>query len=189
MKEVYHLSNKATERVFVNHNIKVPKVLLITHENVNLGVIPTSQALQIAQESNLDLVQVTPPTKDRPPTCKLMDYGKHKYNLSKKKKEADRKQRESTVKEKEIWFRPSTGLNDLRVKAEKALQFLEEGCRLKVKIKFTGREISHKNVAMQTLYTFVDLVPSAQMESNPSMDDGRVLSVFLVKKVVEKESK
>lgn len=171
-----------SERVFINHGIRAPKILCIDHENVNLGIISTSQALQLAMEQSLDLVQVAPPTKDRPPTCKIINYGKWKYENSKKKKESDRKQRESFIKEKEIWFRPTTDTNDLQIKAKKVEELIADNCRVKVKIKFTGREISHKEVAMSTLDAFLNMLPEIQCESHPQMD-GKFLLVNLVKKI------
>ncbi|HVI42753.1 MAG TPA: translation initiation factor IF-3, partial [Anaerovoracaceae bacterium] len=136
--------NKNQDRIIINHQIRGQKVFCINHENVNLGLIPLSQALNLAQEHGLDLVQVSAPSKDRAPTCKILDSGKYKYDLSKKKKEAEKKQREAIVKTKEIKFRPTTDLNDLKTKARKAEGFIEEGCRVKISITFKGREISHQ---------------------------------------------
>jgi translation initiation factor IF-3 len=175
------MNNKGMEKVYINQSIKFPKVLCIDHNNVNLGVIATSQALALAIEHNLDLVQVGPPNRDRIPTCKILNYGKYKYELSKKKKETDRKQRESVIKEHEIKFRPSTDSNDLKVKAKKAEEFLAEGDRLRVTIAFKGREVSHKEVALRTLNEFVGMIPNAQFANPPSME-GKMMTVFVVRR-------
>lgn len=169
------------EKVFINQSIKFPKVLCIDNNNNNLGIIETVRALSLALTQGLDLVQVSPPNRDRVPTCKILNYGKYKYELSKKKKEADKKQRESTIKEHEIKFRPSTDSNDLKIKARKADEFLAEGSRVRVTISFKGREISHKEVAIKTLYEFAALVPNAKLLNSPSVE-GKSMTVFIVRK-------
>ena len=155
--------------------------MCITQDNVNLGLIPLSQALSMAQEQGLDLVQVSAPSKDRAPTCKILDSGKYKYELSKKKKEADKRQRDAIVKTKEIKFRPTTDLNDLKTKARKAEEFIEEGCRVKISITFKGREMSHQEVGLSTLETFMSFLPDLKMVGKPSFDK-RDLTVFLSKR-------
>lgn len=175
------INNRNSDRLFINYSIRAQKVLCIDHNNVNLGVISLSEALSLAQASGLDLVQVSPPSKDRAPTCKILDSGKYKYELSKKKKETDKKQRESIIKTKEIKFRPTTDLNDLKTKARKVEEFIEEGCRVKVTITFKGREISHQEVAFKTLREFMDLLPQLQTLGKPSLDR-KDLSVFIGKK-------
>lgn len=175
------MNNKNQDRVFVNQNIKFPKVLCIDDNNTNLGVIPTSQALALAQDVGLDLVQVAPPNKDRIITCRIMDFGRYKFELSKNKKEADRKQRQSLIKEKEIKFRPTTDINDLTYKAKKTVEFLEEGCRVQLTMIFRGREANHKEVGMETLETFLSMVPNAEVISSPNFD-GRNLTTIVIKK-------
>lgn len=172
---------KNNDRVFINHYIKVPTVLCIDQNNENLGVIATSKALELAREAGLDLVQVSPPTKEREATCRITNYGKLRYDESKKKKEADRKQREAIVKEKEIKFHPSTQYNDLQYKAKKAEEILAEGDRVRVSIVFRGREASHRDLGLETLNQFLDLIPSGEIISQPNFD-GKVLSTVLVRK-------
>lgn len=153
----------------MNRQIRSREVVCINQDNENMGVIPTFDALKMADDVGLDLVQITN-GKDRTPTCKILDYGKFKYDASRKQKAAAKKQRESAVKVKEIKFRPTTDINDLRTKARKALQFLNEGHRIKVTIQFKGREVSHQEVALDTLKQFVDLVPDLLLDSDPKMD-------------------
>lgn len=176
---------KNSDRVFLNQNIRVPKVFCIDEQNVNLGIINTSEALKLAQDAGLDLVQVSPPTKDRPPTCKITDYGKYRYDASKKKKEAEKKQREqqNLSEPKEIKFRPVTDMNDLQIKAKKTEEFLSEGFKVKISIIFKGRELSHKEVAYETLDHFMSFLPNCQLAQNPSMaENGKTLTTFVVRK-------
>lgn len=157
--------------------IRAPRVLLIDHENQNRGVVTTSEALGLATEVGLDLVQVSPPSKDRPPTCKIMNYGKFKYDQTKNQKLAAKKQRESAIKVKEIKFRPTTDMNDLKTKAKKALEFIEEGNKVKITIMFKNSEISNygrqafaKDSAFDMLNEFLTLVPNLQLSCNPTME-------------------
>lgn len=170
-----------SDKVFINGSIRVPFVLCIDDSNTNIGVIPTHQALSMARNAGLDLVQINPPTKDKPPTCKILDYGKYKYDLSKKQKESAKKQRESIVKEKEIWLRPTTDSHDVITKAKKAKEILIEGNKLKVKIKFNGRELDHKDIAMNTLSLFVESMKDSKLESAPFME-GKLLTASIVLK-------
>lgn len=172
----------ASERVFINNSIRVPKVLVIDDAGKNLGVLPTYEALKIAVERGLDLVQMSPPRGGMPPTCKILDYGKYKYTQSKNTRAAERKQRESEVKTKEICFRPVTDDNDLRIKAKKTQEFLHEGDKVKIVIKFRNREASHKEVAMNTFNYFLDLVGDFILLSAPSMEGSKALVAMLGKK-------
>lgn len=159
----------------INRQIRAPKVLCIDNEDNNMGVIDTFQALKIAEEKNLDLVQVSPSSREKPPTCRIMDYGKFKYQQSKNMKSAAKKARENEIKVKEIKFRPNTGINDLKTKAVKAEEFLNEGHKVKISILFKGREISHQDLGKQTLQTFVDLVSNMVLVEQPVLN-GKVLS-------------
>lgn len=174
-------SSKSEPRIFINYGIRATQVLCIDHLNNNLGVIPFAEAMNIAKENNLDLVQMAPPGKDRPPTVRIIDHGRHKYDLSKKKKEADKRQRENIIKIKEIKFRPTTGDNDLKIKARQADDFLKEGHKVKVSVTFKGREMTHQEVALDTLEIFLGLVTLGELESQPMLDN-KNLTVFLIKK-------
>lgn len=170
---------KNRDRDFVNRRISAPKVLCIDHNNDNVGVIPTSEALSLAEQQGLDLVQVSPPSKNnRFPTCKILDYGKYKYDQSKKLKSQAKKRRESAVKTKEVKFRPCTDVNDLTVKAKRAARFLSEGHRVKVVVNFKGRELAHKDVAFDKMQHFFELVDEYELINEPSMD-GRTMVALL----------
>ncbi len=174
--------NNNNNFVPINHQIRTPTVRCIDAEGNNLGIIDKIEAIKLAQDSKLDLIQVTPGDFNNPPTCRILDYGKYKYELSKRQKDNAKKQRESAVKIKEIKFRPGTDQNDLKTKAVKTQEILEDGDRVKVSIFFKGREIAHKNVGMETLNKFLAMVPNMQLLGEPTQQ-GKILSVIGTKKL------
>jgi translation initiation factor IF-3 len=167
------------ETHLINRNIKSPQVLCIDADNMNRGLISINEALLLAESSGLDLVQISS-GKDVP-TCKILDYSKFKYEIQKKDKAAKKKQRENAVKVKEIKFRPTTGENDLKIKAKQAQAFIDDGDKLKVTITFKGREMSHREVGHEALTKFLAMLTNASIEESPSMY-GRNLSATVVKK-------
>lgn len=177
----FNKHKRNTDFVPTNHQIRSPKVRCIDSEDNNLGVIDKLEAIRIAENAKLDLVQVAPGNRDNPPTCRILDSGKYKYEMSKRKKENAKKQRESAVKIKEVKFRPNTDQNDLKTKATKAQQFIEDGHRVKVSIFFRGREITHKDVGMETLNKFLQMVPNMHLLGEP-VQQGKILSVIGTRK-------
>lgn len=167
-------NNKVNGKFFVGRQIRASQVLLINDQNENLGVVGLDIALQKAYDVGLDLVQVS--FDNNKPTCKIIDFGKFKYEQSKKEKLAKKKQREGEIRIKEIKFRPTTDLNDLKIKAKKAKDFLLDGDKVKVTIVFRGRELSHKEVADDTLKSFLSFLPEADIISEPLLN-GKNLSV------------
>ena len=180
MNKSYRDRQGNSDRLLTNHSIYGNKVLCIEHNNNNLGIISKQSALNLAQELNLDLVQIAL-GNNKIPTCKIIDAGKYKYELSKKKKENEKKQRESLVKFKEVKFRPTTDENDLKIKAKKTDEFLAENFKVKVGIDFKGRELSHQEVAMQTLQQFLSYCNLAEVDGSQTLEN-RKLSIFLYKK-------
>jgi len=172
---------KSEVRYFINKQIRASQVLCIDQDGNNRGVIPFYEALKLAEQSQLDLVQIGFPPNGQPPTCKILDFGKFKYEQSKKEKQAKKKQRESTIEIKEIKLRPSTADNDLRIKAKQAQEFLNDGDKVKISVMFHGREITHQQVGMVTLNTFISYVSNGQVETAPTMN-GKDLVVVLSKK-------
>lgn len=168
------------EKYFVNHFIRAKKVRCIS-DNENYGVIQIDDALKLANDAGLDLVQISN-GNDGIPTCKILNYSKFKYEQSKKEKLAKKKQRENTIKVKEIKFRPSTDDNDLKTKAKRAQEFLDDGNKLKVTIVFKGRELNYKEIAQETLNKFVNFLDGYEFENAPSLS-GKFLTVILFKKV------
>ncbi|HIH2762265.1 MAG TPA: translation initiation factor IF-3 [Candidatus Azoamicus sp.] len=130
--------NKLKNRI--NEEIKSRQIRLIDEEGKQIGIITLEEGLKLAKELNLDLVEIQP--KTTPPVVKLMDYGKFKFEINKKKSNIKKKQKE--IKIKEIKFRPNTGTNDYMIKLKNIKKFLEEGNKVKITICFKGREIIHK---------------------------------------------
>ena len=123
-------------------------------------------------------MQISYSRQDNVPACKILDYGKYKYDLSKKQKDISKKQRENKVKTKEVKFRPNTGINDLKVKAKKTISFLEQGHKVKVSVKFKGRELNLRGVGYSKLDEFLNLVSRYQFLTEPSQD-GRALIALI----------
>ncbi len=171
---------KKEEKHFVGRSIRAHEVRCIDAEG-NHSVLSTLKALALAEQQGLDLVQISNGSRDEIPTCKILDYSKFKYEQSKKDKAVKKKQRENSVKIKEIKFRPSTGENDLKTKAKHAQEFMDEGHRIKVTIVFKGRELAYKDVARDTLDMFVGFLSDAVYEHEPSIS-GRFMSVMIAKK-------
>jgi translation initiation factor IF-3 len=153
----------------------VPQVRVVGADGEMLGVLDTSDALRIARESNLDLVEVNP--KAFPPVCKIMDFGKFKYE--EKKRQAEARKRQATVELKEIKLRPKTDDHDLEVKIRHILRFLGEGDKVKCTVRFRGREITHPEMAERQLRLIVErLGASASVEAEPKME-GRTMTLLL----------
>src|ERR1700722_16870100 len=134
-------------QIRVNHRIRVPEILVIGPDGGKLGVLQTHEAMRLAQEQGLDLVEVNP--KADPPVCKILDFGKYKYEEKKKSAEAKRKQ--TVVESKEIKLRPKTDDHDVNFKIKAARRFLEAGHKVKITVRFRGREITHPEKASEQI--------------------------------------
>jgi translation initiation factor IF-3 len=178
--------NKKAPNNFVpsNYRIKQRVVQCINSDGENLGDMSRDDAIRLAKSEGLDLVMISS-GNENVPICKILDYGKYKYDQSKKQKELSKKQRESEIKIKELKFRPSTAENDLRIKAGKVKDILEDGDRVKVTIAFRGREMSHTNIGYDTLNSFIDMIseiyPAVELINKPTMQ-GRFLTTLIGKK-------
>ncbi len=162
----------------VNRRIRVPEVRVIGADGQQLGVLRTDEALRIAEQGGLDLVEVSP--KAMPPVCKIMDYGKFKYEDAKKKKEA--KKHQSTVTLKEIKFRPKTDEHDFDFKVKHIRRFLSEGNKAKLVVIFRGREIVHPETGQAVLKRVVEVTADiANVEQMPMMEGRRMLMVIAPK--------
>ncbi len=165
-------------QIRVNRRIRVPEVRVVAEDGSNLGVIPTEQALSRALGLGLDLVEVNP--KASPPVCKILDFGKFKYEEKKKQSEAKKKQ--TVVEVKEVKLRPKTDDHDLNVKVRAARRFIESGNKVKVTCRFRGREITHPERAqMQHDYVVSQLEDLANVEQRPTME-GRTMAMILAPK-------
>lgn len=159
----------------VNQQIRVREVRVIDEEGQQLGIFLTYEALRLASEKGLDLVEVAP--NAIPPVCRFLDYGKFQYERQKKEREARKTQK--IIEIKEIRLRPRTGEHDIDTKVRHALNFLEEGSKVKVTVRFRGREITHPEIAREQLEEFVTKIGSAAIvEAQPSME-GRNLFLLL----------
>ncbi len=159
----------------INEQIRDREVRLISDKGEQLGIVPLKEALQMAREKELDLVKVAPEAK--PPVCKFLDYGKYKYEISKKEKESKKKQKIITVKE--IRLRPRIEENDLMTKSKMASKFLEKGDKVKVVVRFRGRELGHKEIGFEVINNFIaKLSDFGKPEARPKFE-GNSLVVIL----------
>ena len=165
----------AAQDHLLNEDIKAPEVRLISETGEQLGLMSAEEALRIAVEKEMDLVMIAPGSK--PPVCKIMDYGKYRFEQAKREKEAKKNQR--VIEIKEIRMSPSIGDNDFNTKLRAGQKFLSEGNRLKVTIRFRGREMAHTNIGEQLLKAFAEKCADlANMDKNPKLE-GRNMSMFL----------
>jgi len=168
--------------VRINTRIRAREVRLINHEGVQVGVVPLYQALQMAEEVGLDLVEVS--SQAVPPVCRIMDFGKFKYQKKKRVQEA--KKRQIVVQLKEVKIRYRTEENDLKTKLRQAREFLEEGHKVKFLMFFKGREIQFANLGQQVMEKVAaELLEAAILERPPRME-GRVLAMYFASKGVKK---
>ncbi len=138
----------------INEAIRDKEVRLIGEDGEQLGIMSSRQAMEIATAKELDLVKISP--NANPPVCKIMDYGKYKYESAKREKESKKKQK--IVVLKELRLRPFVEENDLKTKAKMGLKFLDNGDKLKVSVRFRGRELGHKDIGFTVLEKFVELI-------------------------------
>src|SRR5271154_766101 len=165
-------------QIRVNHRIRVPEVLVIGPDGGKLGVLQTHEALRMAQEQGLDLVEINP--KAEPPVCKILDFGKYKYE--EKKKQAQARRNQSVVEIKEIKLRPKTDEHDIAFKVKAARRFLEAGHKVKFTVRFRGREITHPEKAHEQLDVVLKACEDvANVETRPMME-ARAMSVVVAPK-------
>jgi translation initiation factor IF-3 len=168
--------NLAIRRLRVNERIRIPKVRLISSDGKQLGIVPKWEALRMAREEGLDLVEVAPNV--RPPVCKIMDYGKYVYD--EKRKEKVRRQKQHVVYMREIKIRVKTQEHDYQVKLKKVREFLSEGNKVKISLRFRGREIVHIQMGKDILKRFAtDLSDISQIESPPRLE-GKQLAMIVI---------
>ncbi|MBW3560498.1 MAG: translation initiation factor IF-3 [Proteobacteria bacterium] len=161
-----------------NEDIRVPKVLLIDEHGEKQGIMPTSAAIEAAQEAGLDLVEVSPNAD--PPVCKILDYGKFRFQEQKKKNEARKKQK--VVEIKEIKLRPNIDDHDYDVKARAMHRFFEEGDKVKVTLRFRGRELAHPELGMKLLQKVrADFEEETKVEYEPRMEGKQMIMILAPK--------
>ena len=173
--------NKSIQReetrdsVRINNNIRISPIRVVSEDGEQLGIIPTEQALERARDAGLDLVEVAP--NERPPVCRIMDYGKYKYD---KNEEEDTGQ--SHTKTKEIRLRPKTGEEDIRTKIRQAEKFLEHKDKVQVSVLFRGREMAHIEEGHKVMEMVIEtLSPVGKVETQPQQHGRRIICMIAPK--------
>ncbi len=165
--------------VRINGEINTPEVRLVGVEGEPLGIVSITDAMRMAEEAEIDLVEIAPTAK--PPVCRLMDYGKFKYRESKKAHEAKLKQKQIQVKE--IKFRPGTDEGDYQIKLRNLLRFLTDGDKTKITLRFRGREMAHQELGVALLKRVeADLAALGQVEQWPKLEGRQMVMIIAPKK-------
>ena len=164
------------KRTRVNTQIRVPKIRLIDQDGEQVGIVDTAEALAQAQKANLDLVEISPNAE--PPVCRIMDHGKYLFELNRRKKAQKKKLKQIHVKE--VKFRPGTDVGDFQVKVRKICTFLGRGDKVKISLRFRGREMQHKELGLALLDRVKTELPEGyQIEQEPKME-GRQMTMIVV---------
>ena len=162
----------------INGQIRDKEVRVIAENGDQLGVMPVKEAMKLAQEAELDLVKIAP--KAQPPVCKIIDYGKYRYELARKEKEAKKKQK--TVEVKEVRISPNIDTNDLNTKVNNAKKFIAKGNKVKVTLRFRGREMAHMQTSKHILDDFAQMLSDVAVVEKAPKVEGRTMTMFLTEK-------
>ena len=162
----------------INEQIRDKEVRVIGQEGQQLGVMSPKDAMKLAREAELDLVKIAPQAK--PPVCKIIDYGKYRYELARKEKEAKKKQK--TIEVKEVRLSPNIDSNDLNTKIASARKFIEKGNKVKVTLRFRGREMAHVQSSRHILDEFAKALEDIALVDKPAKMEGRSMAMFLTEK-------
>lgn len=162
----------------INEDIRDREVRVVTDGGEQLGIMSAKEALRKAEERNLDLVKISPNAK--PPVCKIMDYGKYRFDMIKKEKEAKKKQK--VIEVKELRLSPNIDTHDVQVKVKKAIEFLKNGDKVKVSIRFRGREIGHSKTSVVILEDFAKEVSEVGVVDKAPKMEAKSLVMFLAPK-------
>ena len=162
----------------INEQIRDREVLLIGEHGEKLGIMSAKEAYKMALEADLDLVKIAPTAK--PPVCKIIDYGKYRYELVRKEKEAKKKQK--VIEIKEVRLSPNIDTNDLNTKTNNARKFLSKGNKVKVTLRFRGREMAHVQQSRHILDDFAESLADIAVVEKPAKMEGRAMSMVLTEK-------
>ena len=162
----------------INEQIRDREIRLIGEDGEQLGIMSAREAMKIAQEAELDLVKIAPAAN--PPVCKIIDYGKYKYEQARKEKEAKKKQK--TVEVKEVRLSPNIDTNDLNTKINNAKKFISKGNKVKVTLRFRGREMAHVQQSKHILDDFAETLADVAVVEKPAKMEGRAMSMVLAEK-------
>ncbi|WP_058533301.1 translation initiation factor IF-3 [Legionella saoudiensis] len=172
-------TKRESDRARINEQINVPEVRLIDVDGNQAGIVSIREALRLAEEAGLDLVEISPTAK--PPVCRIMDYGKFLFELSKKQAEAKKRQKQTQVKE--LKFRPTTEDGDYQVKLRNLIRFLNHGDKVKITLRFRGREMAHQELGMKILERIQqDTAEFAVVEQHAKREGRQLLMVLSPKK-------
>lgn len=170
--------NIATKETQINEEIRDREVRVIDSDGTQLGIMPIAEAMRLADEKNTDLVKIAPQAK--PPVCKIMDYGKYRFEQAKREKEAKKNQRVIEIKEVRLSLNIDT--HDFETKANQAIKFLKSGNRVKVSIRFRGREMAHPENGLVTMSKFAEAVNEYGTVEKPAKLEGRSMLMFIAAK-------
>jgi translation initiation factor IF-3 len=169
--------------VRVNDRIRAREIRVIDEEGKQLGIMPPFEALKVARSQGLDLVEVAPTAN--PPVCRIMNYGKYLYQLSKRQHEARKHQK--SIELKEVKMRPRTSTHDFETKRNKVVDFLQEGAKVKVTVMFRGREMAHRDLGFNMIERLIqDVGDAAQVEARPRFEGSNLTAILAPKKVAGK---
>ena len=164
--------------LMINEQIRDREIRLIGEDGEQLGIMSARDAMKLAREANLDLVKIAPTAK--PPVCKIIDYGKYRYEQARREKEARKKQK--TIEVKEIRLSPNIDTNDLNTKVNQARKFVSGGNKVKVAVRFRGRELAHTAVGKTILEDFAQKLSDIAVIDKPAKLEGKSMVMFLVEK-------
>ena len=162
----------------LNEQIRDKEIRLVGEDGEQLGIMSAKDALKMAKEAGLDLVKIAPTAK--PPVCKIVDYGKYRYEQARREKEAKKKQKVTEVKE--IHLSPNIDVNDLTTKANQARKFIEKGNKVKVALRFRGREMAHMATGKEVLDTFFEKLSDVAVVEKPAKLEGRSMIMVLTER-------
>ena len=174
----------ATKELRTNRQIRIPEVRLIDSDGIQRGVVPTMEAIRMAESQGLDLVEIAP--NSVPPVCRIVDYGKFRYEQEKRSRESKKKQ--TIVRLKEVRMQPKIDRHDLEFKTKHIQGFLDEGSKVKVTIRFRGRELAHPELGKEVLDNIVALLEERGVGFNldkPAAMEGKTMSIILSSKTKE----
>ena len=175
---LFYLGGNTISEVLINDQIRAEEVRVIGEDGAQLGIMSSAEALKLAEDAELDLLLIAPTAK--PPVCRIMDYSKFRYEQVRKERDAKKKQK--TVEVKEIRLSPNIDTNDLNTKSNNARKFLEKGNRVKVTLRFRGREMAHINATKGVLDEFAENLQDVANIDKPAKMEGRSMSIVLAPK-------
>ena len=172
------MEGKTISDLLINEQIRDNEVRVIGEDGEQLGIMSIKEAMDLAEEAGVDLIKIAPTAK--PPVCKIADYGKYKYEQMRREKEAKKKQK--VIEIKEIRLSPNIDTNDLNTKANAARKFLTKGDKVKVSLRFRGREMAHMNSSKHILDDFAELLADVAVIDKAPKVEGRSMTMFLTEK-------